>query len=716
MPGDGVDPGDGSRAESTDRRPRRRSDSSCDRRVADGRCGGAGQRSRARGAHARRPRSPARRPRRSRELAGVRLLQRRWPEVTDARDGGGRGRPGDALRVEAAGDEPVRPERSCAARWRPGTASASRASISFASTASRRTRHRVVERLIGVDARRSADARPRSRARGGGCSSCRRPSSARLEFVPVAVGPRRTARRRERARRVAGLAGLAFAAHRPGGGRHARAARHVSASLIGGGERIAAAWRFWPRPAARGRRARARRHRGADSGAWTPTSERQPFDAPAMPARRADDGAGRTLANWATRRLRWDARRRPRASRADIGRSRPGRRRADAGIGRPIACRRASDGDARGSASGRSRTGQLAVARTIAQPTAGASSCSRSASVSGCRAGRPRSTLWAAGDTGHARADAAARAPGPRRRPAAGRAAGTGRSPTASAEAQRWWRSPARSGSARRSSSTRRGRRPRPGPASRASTWTPASARASRSLAFLVSSASTSAKDCATARPPLSLTYSPDIRLHRSELSCARVAPSKSTFPGVPMVRCATVVVCLLRALLLARAPAEAQYFGRNKVHYDRLDFRVLQTEHFDIYYYAEEEEATRHAARMAERWYTRFSTLLDHTFTAAAAARALRQPSALRADQHHARRAGRGHRRTDRAHQVAHRDAVRGRARRDRSRARPRDRARVPDRHRASGSKQNAFALPGWFIEGMAEYLSLGPDNDAHR
>ncbi len=28
-----------------------------------------------------------------------------------------------------------------------------------------------------------------------------------------------------------------------------------------------------------------------------------------------------------------------------------------------------------------------------------------------------------------------------------------------------------------------------------------------------------------------------------------------------------------------------------------------------------------------------------------------------------------------------------------------------------AKRAKQNAFALPGWFIEGMAEYLSLGPD-----
>ena len=29
-----------------------------------------------------------------------------------------------------------------------------------------------------------------------------------------------------------------------------------------------------------------------------------------------------------------------------------------------------------------------------------------------------------------------------------------------------------------------------------------------------------------------------------------------------------------------------------------------------------------------------------------------------------------------------------------------------------AKASRQNAFDLPGWFIEGMAEYLSLGPSN----
>src|SRR5687768_10768754 len=75
-------------------------------------------------------------------------------------------------------------------------------------------------------------------------------------------------------------------------------------------------------------------------------------------------------------------------------------------------------------------------------------------------------------------------------------------------------------------------------------------------------------------------------------------------------------VVLSLVAVFVATAPAGAQHVGRNKVHYDRLDFRVLETEHFDIHYYEEEAGAARHAARMAERWYARLSALLEHTFT----------------------------------------------------------------------------------------------------
>lgn len=65
--------------------------------------------------------------------------------------------------------------------------------------------------------------------------------------------------------------------------------------------------------------------------------------------------------------------------------------------------------------------------------------------------------------------------------------------------------------------------------------------------------------------------------------------------------------------MLLCVSAASAQYFGRNKVEYVDFDFRILATEHFDVYYYAHEERAARIAAQLAERWYARLSTLLNH-------------------------------------------------------------------------------------------------------
>src|SRR5688572_15054321 len=70
-------------------------------------------------------------------------------------------------------------------------------------------------------------------------------------------------------------------------------------------------------------------------------------------------------------------------------------------------------------------------------------------------------------------------------------------------------------------------------------------------------------------------------------------------------------------ALLLLGVPGvlSAQYFGRNKVQYESFDFKVIQTEHFDVYYYDREREAALDAARMAERAYAKLSKVLDHEF-----------------------------------------------------------------------------------------------------
>ena len=72
-----------------------------------------------------------------------------------------------------------------------------------------------------------------------------------------------------------------------------------------------------------------------------------------------------------------------------------------------------------------------------------------------------------------------------------------------------------------------------------------------------------------------------------------------------------------LAVLLLATAPepGSAQYFGRNKVQFDDFDFQVLRTEHFDVHFYPEAEEAVRDAARMSERWYERFARAFQHEF-----------------------------------------------------------------------------------------------------
>jgi Tol biopolymer transport system component len=63
-------------------------------------------------------------------------------------------------------------------------------------------------------------------------------------------------------------------------------------------------------------------------------------------------------------------------------------------------------------------------------------------------------------------------------------------------------------------------------------------------------------------------------------------------------------------------APLEAQgYFGQNQVQYDRLRWRVIETEHFLVHYYPEIADVAPDAARMAERSYARLSRLMAHQF-----------------------------------------------------------------------------------------------------
>ncbi len=159
---------------------------------------------------------------------------------------------------------------------------------------------------------------------------------------------------------------------------------------------------------------------------------------------------------------------------------------------------------------------------------------------------------------------------------------------------------------------------------------------------------------------------------------------------------------------------ARAQYFGQNKVQYHHLTFSIIRTEHFDVYYSSAERVAALDAARMAERAYARLARLLNHQYRE-------RQPIIVYASQtefqeNNVTDIGEGtggvtepfrHRillpftgsyadfehvlQHEMVHQFQFDVFARG--------------------HVGAGIQQLvAVNPPLWFMEGMAEYLSLGP------
>ena len=166
-------------------------------------------------------------------------------------------------------------------------------------------------------------------------------------------------------------------------------------------------------------------------------------------------------------------------------------------------------------------------------------------------------------------------------------------------------------------------------------------------------------------------------------------------------------------AALLVPSAAQAQYFGRNQVRYRDFDFQVLKTDHFDIYYYPEEREAIERTAPMAERWYARLSRLLGHTF-------ASRQPLILYGSHPEFEQTnvlgGAPGESTGGVTEALKRRVVLPFA----GPLAETDHVLGHELVHAfqfditgddgAGGLPGALRLPLWFIEGMAEYLSVGP------
>jgi WD40 repeat protein len=65
---------------------------------------------------------------------------------------------------------------------------------------------------------------------------------------------------------------------------------------------------------------------------------------------------------------------------------------------------------------------------------------------------------------------------------------------------------------------------------------------------------------------------------------------------------------------LLASSNGFAQYyFGRNKIQYDHFEWKIMRTEHFDVYFYPEMQELAEIGAAFAEEAYSKFESKLNH-------------------------------------------------------------------------------------------------------
>ena len=168
---------------------------------------------------------------------------------------------------------------------------------------------------------------------------------------------------------------------------------------------------------------------------------------------------------------------------------------------------------------------------------------------------------------------------------------------------------------------------------------------------------------------------------------------------------------------LLAAAPARAQYFGQNKVRYENPRSMVLKTEHFDIYYSAEEAGVVTEAAQVAEVWYGKLSHTLHHQLSSRqplllyASHSAFEQTNAVSGDlsegvggitESFKRRIvlPLGATRAETEHVIGH----------ELVHAFQYDMA--GHGHAIAQGANGIERLPLWFIEGMAEFYSVGPDD----
>ncbi len=75
--------------------------------------------------------------------------------------------------------------------------------------------------------------------------------------------------------------------------------------------------------------------------------------------------------------------------------------------------------------------------------------------------------------------------------------------------------------------------------------------------------------------------------------------------------------IIILTVLISAKAYSQFYFFGRNKVQYEKFNWKIIKTEHFNVYYYNELYEIARIGAKFAEEAYEHYKVKFNNIVTA---------------------------------------------------------------------------------------------------
>ena len=146
---------------------------------------------------------------------------------------------------------------------------------------------------------------------------------------------------------------------------------------------------------------------------------------------------------------------------------------------------------------------------------------------------------------------------------------------------------------------------------------------------------------------------SPNRSAPRGHCLCVCAVPSRRPSARGSLVALPLLVVLACVGRAAGWPPAQTPfvpYFGKNNIHYDKFEWHIYKTDHFEIYYYPELEQHLERIAGYAESAYQQVSADLKHDLSFKMPLDPVQDAQRVRAAERRARRRAGRRRRLRRA------------------------------------------------------------------